>query len=74
MGVALRAVSVFNQRNRSRLAAMSAGTKRILIITSVYPPARTVGALRPLKFAKFLPEFAWCALVLTTTLGGQGSP
>jgi len=39
--------------------------KNVLLITSNFPPATTVGAIRLAKFAKFLPEFGWNPLVLT---------
>ena len=40
-------------------------TRRILIIAYHFPPDAAVGALRPLKFAKYLPEFGWEPWVLT---------
>lgn len=39
--------------------------KKILIIAYHFPPDSSVGALRPQKFAKYLPEFGWQAYVLT---------
>jgi glycosyltransferase involved in cell wall biosynthesis len=39
--------------------------KRLLLITYHYPPSSAVGAVRPSKFAKFLPEFGWQPTVLT---------
>jgi glycosyltransferase involved in cell wall biosynthesis len=35
------------------------------MITSVFPPLGGAGVQRPLKFAKYLPEFGWMADVLT---------
>lgn len=39
--------------------------KKVLIITIEFPPDRTCGRYRPLKFAKFLPAFNWKAIILT---------
>jgi glycosyltransferase involved in cell wall biosynthesis len=39
--------------------------KKILIIAYHFPPSAAVGALRPQKFAKYLPEFGWEPHVLT---------
>jgi glycosyltransferase involved in cell wall biosynthesis len=40
----------------------------ILIICSYYPPSRAVGAIRPAKFAKYLPEFGWQPIILTVPI------
>ncbi len=39
--------------------------KKVLIIDYDFPPARTSGVYRPLKFAKYLPEFGWQPIILT---------
>jgi glycosyltransferase involved in cell wall biosynthesis len=39
--------------------------KKILIVTYYFPPDAAVGALRSLKFSKYLPEFGWQPYVLT---------
>ena len=39
--------------------------RRILIVAYHFPPDAAVGALRPLKFAKYLPEFGWEPYILT---------
>lgn len=39
--------------------------KKVLIITTHFAPDRHVGAKRPTKFAKYLPEFGWQPVVLT---------
>lgn len=39
--------------------------KTVLLIAYDFPPSRTSGVYRPLKFAKFLPEFGWRPIVLT---------
>lgn len=39
--------------------------KTVLLIAYDFPPSRTSGVYRPLKFAKFLPEFSWRPIVLT---------
>src|SRR5262245_42563463 len=39
--------------------------KRILLIAYHFPPDSAVGALRPLKFAKYLPAYGWEPYILT---------
>lgn len=39
--------------------------KKVLIITYYWPPSGGAGVQRWLKFAKYLPEFGWQAVVLT---------
>jgi hypothetical protein len=39
--------------------------KKVLIITYHFPPDAAVGAIRPAKFAKFLPEFGWEPVIYT---------
>ena len=39
--------------------------KKVLIITYHFPPDAAVGANRPAKFAKFLPEFGWEPIIYT---------
>ncbi len=39
--------------------------RKVLIVTYWYPPKRTIGALRPAKWAKYLPEFGWEPIVVT---------
>ncbi len=39
--------------------------KRVLIITYHFPPDAAIGAVRPAKFAKYLPEFGWEPIVCT---------
>ncbi|MHB8104776.1 MAG: glycosyltransferase [Dehalococcoidales bacterium] len=38
--------------------------KRALIISFVFPPANTIGAVRIGKFAKYLPQFGWEPIIL----------
>ncbi|MFV8751209.1 hypothetical protein ACNOYE_11755 [Nannocystaceae bacterium ST9] len=38
--------------------------RRFLYISPFFPPMTRVGALRPLKFARRLPEFGWAPVVL----------
>jgi hypothetical protein len=38
----------------------------VLIVTQVYPPSAAIGAFRPARFAKYLPEFGWRAVVATS--------
>ena len=39
--------------------------KKVLIIAWSFPPAGGVGAIRPAKFVKFLPNFGWKPIVVT---------
>src|SRR5881628_513222 len=39
--------------------------RRVLLITYYFPPSAAVGALRPAKFAKYLPQLGWNPYVLT---------
>src|SRR5437667_1289200 len=39
--------------------------KKVLLVTYHYPPTPIVGAIRPSKFAQYLPEFGWETTVLT---------
>jgi hypothetical protein len=39
--------------------------KRVLIITTAFPPQPTIGRQRSVKFAKYLPEFGWEPVILT---------
>lgn len=40
-------------------------SKKVMIIAYHFPPDAAVGALRPQKFAKYLPEYGWEPHVLT---------
>jgi len=44
--------------------------KKVLMITYDFPPFVTVGAIRPLKFAKYLPKFGWQPIILTVNHPG----
>ena len=48
--------------------------KRVLVITYHFPPRPTVGSLRPLGLARYLPEFGWEAVILTAALPGKPDP
>src|SRR5437870_2708413 len=39
--------------------------RKILIVAYHFPPDAAVGALRPAKFAKYLPAFDWEPVILT---------
>lgn len=44
--------------------------KTVLMIAYLFPPAGGVGAIRPTKFARYLPEFGWNVVVLTVNKPG----
>lgn len=49
-------------------------SRKVLIVTAAFPPHSTVGAIRPFKFARYLPEFDWDPQVLTIAgADGEGS-
>jgi hypothetical protein len=39
--------------------------KKVLIITYHFPPDAAIGAVRPAKFAKYLPDFGWEPIIYT---------
>ena len=39
--------------------------RKILIVAYHFPPDAAVGAARPAKFAKYLPQFDWTPIILT---------
>lgn len=43
--------------------------RKLLLITRAFPPQNVVGAIRPLKFARYLPEYGWKPIVLTVKDG-----
>ena len=47
--------------------------KSVLIIAHDFPPIRTSGIYRPLKFAKYLPEFGWQPVVVSAQPFGVGA-
>lgn len=47
-------------------------SKKLLMIAYIFPPAGNVGIYRPVKFAKYLPEFGWDPVVLTVRDGKFG--
>lgn len=42
-------------------------TRRVLIVSYLFPPSSAVGALRFLKFSKYLPQYGWEPIMLTAT-------
>ncbi len=44
--------------------------KKVLVVSYYFPPMGLSGVQRTLKFVKYLPEYHWHPLVLTTTPGG----
>lgn len=54
---------------REEPLSMATAAKNILLIAFHYPPYNLgSGMLRTLKFAKYLPGFAWCPTVLTVNV------
>lgn len=47
----------------------SRNTKKLLLISYVFPPMAAVGRFRAMKSCKFLPEFGWQPTVLTVKKG-----
>lgn len=45
--------------------------KNILLLAYHFPPAPTIGAQRPSKLAKYLPQFGWKPIILTVGLAGE---
>ena len=39
--------------------------KKALLITYFFPPSASTGAIRPMKFVKYLPQLGWQPVVLT---------
>lgn len=50
---------------------MSTPMRRLLYITPYFPPQTKVGALRPLKFVRHLPEHGWEPVVLCDLKSGD---
>lgn len=46
--------------------------KKVLLVAYHFPPSNAVGALRPAKFAQYLPEFGWEPVVLRAPAEGEG--
>jgi len=40
--------------------------RKVLVVAYIFPPTATTGVHRTTKFAKYLPEFGWQPIVLTT--------
>ena len=51
---------------------LAAPMRRFLYISPSFPPTTSVGALRPLKFARHLPAFGWAPVVLADLYEGDG--
>jgi len=43
--------------------------RRVLLVSYMFPPLSGVGAIRPLKFARYLPELGWQPTILTVKGG-----
>jgi glycosyltransferase involved in cell wall biosynthesis len=46
----------------------------VLFLANVYPPENLIGALRPARFARYLPEFGYQAHVITASPQPEPSP
>lgn len=46
--------------------------KKVLIISYYFPPEKKIAALRVGKFSKYLPDFGWQPIVLTTYVNEDG--
>ena len=57
----------------SRQVGAPALKGRVLMVTQEFFPSTSVGALRPAKFCKYLPQFGWIPRVLTTTVDYCGA-
>ena len=47
--------------------------KKVLVISFAFPPTNSIAALRTGKFAKYLPEFGWEPIILTSDIN-RGEP
>jgi glycosyltransferase involved in cell wall biosynthesis len=54
------------------LRPISSGMRHVLLITFCYPPVEIIGSIRPAALAKYLPQFGWRPIVLTTRVEGAG--
>ena len=45
-------------------------SRKVLIISTHFYPDRHIGARRPAKFAKYLPQFGWQPIILTVPING----
>lgn len=45
---------------------MSNGSKKVLVVAYLFPPIGGIGVQRALKFAKYLSDYGWSPIVLTT--------
>lgn len=45
--------------------------KKVLIIAYAFPPRMSIGAQRPYKLAKYLPQYGWEPVILTARLPGK---
>lgn len=59
-----RTAAVCSSENREKK-----GVKKVLIITYYWPPAGGIGVHRFLKMARYLPEYGWEPIILTTSEG-----
>lgn len=72
------AVTVSAERSGPTDLAQDDGAKAqalrsVLLVAYYFPPFRASGVYRPLKFAKYLPEFGWKPTILTVSNQPEGS-
>src|SRR5579871_1108776 len=48
-------------------------TRSVLFLAHTYPPENVIGALRPFRFAKYLPNFGYTARVVTASAQPAGT-
>lgn len=54
-----------NQPRQDAGVAHGDAMRKVLIVSYHFPPDAAVGAIRPAKFAKYLPDYGWQPYVLT---------
>lgn len=68
----LKYAAILSPEDRIRMSQDSQeniADKTVLMVSYYYPPLAGIGALRTLKFARYLPEHGWRPLILTPAKG-----
>ena len=47
------------------------GMRKVLLISSSFPPTNVIGAIRPYKLSKYFPRFGWEPIILTPKVPGK---